>query len=107
MEMDQIYDSLFEALANEHRRRILFELIDQNSQNETPVHIDAPPDRTDTRQASDIEWYYVHLPKLDDYGFIDWNRHTSAVEPGDRFADIRPVLERLRGQRPEATLEFV
>ncbi|MBZ6495495.1 DUF7344 domain-containing protein [Natrinema longum] len=105
--MNQIYDELFEALANERRRRILFELVDQNSQSEAPVHIDAPPDRTDTRQAVDIELYHVHLPKLDDYGFVDWNRNTSAVEPGERFADIRPVLERLRGQRPEATVKFV
>ncbi|QLG49445.1 DUF7344 domain-containing protein [Natrinema halophilum] len=94
--MSQIYDALFEALANEHRRRILFGLIDRKRQGESPICIDVPPDTAGGQNIASIECHHVHLPKLDDYGFIDWNQRTNTVEAGDRFADIRPILEQLR-----------
>ncbi len=31
---------------------------------------------------------HVHLPKLDDAGFVDWNREDSTVTRGLRFEEI-------------------
>lgn len=105
--MSQIHDELFDALANEQRRRILFDLVARYPTEEPPVYIDAPPDAFGDRSAADVERYHVHLPKLDEHGFIDWNRDTNTVEPGDRFADVRPIVEQLYDLQAESPLELV
>lgn len=105
--MPSVYDELFDALANEHRRRILFDLFDQHRRDESPVHIDAPPDADGGRKSAAIEQYHIHLPKLDDKRFIDWKRQTNTVRPGDRFADIRPVLAQLYDVQVGRSFEVV
>ena len=37
--------------------------------------------------------YHSHLPKLVDYGFIEWNTDTREIAKGPQFEEIRPVLE--------------
>ncbi len=96
---------LFEVLEVEQRRHILFALVDQSPQNESSASIDVSPAATDGDTAALIERYHVTLPKLDDYGFIDWDRRTNTVRPGDRFAEVRPVLELLREREDDSTVE--
>ncbi|MGA9401220.1 hypothetical protein [Haladaptatus sp.] len=35
---------------------------------------------------------HVHLPKLEDYGYIDWNRISEQVTKGPQFDEIKPLL---------------
>lgn len=86
-------DEIFEALANRYRRRLLVELIDQN-----PMTASTRAERNRERSpAADepIQKQHVHLPKLAEYGFIDWNREQDTVVKGPRFDEIEPVLELL------------
>ncbi|RLM67110.1 transcriptional regulator [Halorubrum sp. Atlit-26R] len=87
-------DTAFDALANEHRRELLLDLLDENPQEvavELPAGDDAgEPNTTHHRR---IEMYHIHLPKLDDYGFIQWDRDTHEVTKGPRFEELRPLLE--------------
>jgi len=99
--MSALNDALFEVLADEHRREILFTLVDQPP-SEPPIYLDAPPDTAGGDPTADIERQHVHLPKLADYGFIEWNRDLNAVEPGPRFEEHRPVLELLSEHRGES-----
>lgn len=87
--MPHKYDKFFEALANEHRRQILFSLLAEPS----PVDIDSPPDPVRERQISLIKCHHVHLPKLTDYGFVRWTPGTNTVEKGPQFGEIEPLLE--------------
>lgn len=103
--MSQLNDELFDALANEHRRRILFDLVDETRHRELPVAIDATQETSDDRPAADIELSHVHLPKLDDYDFVDWNPGTDSVETGSRFSDVRPILEQLCDHQAVVTAE--
>lgn len=86
-------DEVFDALANRYRRRLLVELLQHNPQSDTlerPAEVLAagePP--ADLR----IELYHVHLPKLEERGFIEWDRETHAVSTGAGFEEIRPLLE--------------
>ncbi len=98
--MSALSDTLFEVLANEHRRRILFALVDQPP-SESPIYLDGPPDAADGDPTADIERQHIHLPKLADDGFIEWHRNLNAVEPGPRFEEHRPVLELLSEYRGE------
>ncbi|WP_226480858.1 DUF7344 domain-containing protein [Natrinema amylolyticum] len=95
---------LFEVLAAEQRRRILFALVDHSSDDESPVSVDEPPDATGGDTTAHIKRYHVHLPKLDDYGFIEWDRRTNTVRPGNRFAEVRPILELCREREDELSV---
>lgn len=103
--MSQLNNELFDALANEHRRRILFDLVDESRHGELPVAVDASPETSDGRAAAGIELSHVHLPKLDDYGFVDWNPGTDTVKTGPRFSDVRPILEQLCDHQTVVTFE--
>jgi len=39
---------------------------------------------------------HVHLPKLADHGFIDWDQDTQRVTKGPQFDEIEPLLTVLR-----------
>lgn len=89
-------DTVLDALANSYRRRLLFALLDNpqdglNSQRPAEV----------TESGVDIEqlkirMIHIHLPKLDDAGFIDWNRDTNDIDRGPQFAKIRPFLQSIQ-----------
>lgn len=99
--MKQLTDTLFDALANGQRRRILFDLAERNIRDDSPIYIDVPSDTTDDGETASIEQYHVHLPKLDSCDFIDWEPGSSTVEAGNRFEEIAPTLELLRDNREE------
>jgi hypothetical protein len=94
-------DELFEALSNVHRRRLLVALIDHNPQRDS---VDVPEVVHEGEKALEtlqIEFYHSHLPKLEESGFIGWNRDTHEVVKGPRFDEIRPLLELMRDHADE------
>ncbi|QSW97934.1 hypothetical protein [Haloterrigena alkaliphila] len=93
--MADIQDDVFDALSNEQRRQLLFTLVEY----EESIDIDSPPDGFDGGQGAIVERYHVHLPKLADYGFIEWDPQTNVVEEGPRFETIRSVLRLLLENR--------
>ena len=42
-----------------------------------------------------IEMRHTHLPKLVEYGFVEWDRDTHEVVKGPEFDEIEPLLELL------------
>lgn len=42
---------------------------------------------------ADIRTHHVHLPKLVEYGHIEWNHDTHVTTKGPKFDDVRPLLE--------------
>jgi hypothetical protein len=91
--MTDIHGQLYVALANRERRQLLFSLLEESPQTESPVDFDSPPDGIKGGEPSGIAYQHAHLPKLDDYGFIEWTPSVSCVEKGARFDEIEPVLE--------------
>jgi hypothetical protein len=91
---DDCLTAVFEALSHPHRRHILLALTDDSS----AAVIQDPFDIVITDVDPDIlviQLYHNHLPKLDDFGFIDWDQGSETVTRGDRFGDIEPLLELL------------
>lgn len=41
------------------------------------------------------ELYHVHFPKLEDSGFIDWDRDRDRITHGPRFEELYPFLDLL------------
>ena len=91
----QRMDDALEALASAYRRRLLVALLDHNPQDDddqTPVEMTVSDTQSDLLQA---EMVHKHLPKLDDLGFIAWDREADEIAKGPRFAELRPLLELL------------
>lgn len=42
-----------------------------------------------------LELYQIHLPKLVDAGYIEWNRDAETISRGQEFEAIEPTLEML------------
>ncbi|WP_440991727.1 DUF7344 domain-containing protein [Haloarchaeobius baliensis] len=87
-------DSMLDVLSNRYRRRLLVALLDHN-----PQEGDDPQVPDDVRLGDEeldqlmIELRHVHLPKLAESGFVDWDRETNTIQTGPRFEEIRPLLE--------------
>jgi hypothetical protein len=91
------FDAHLDALGHADRRRLLLALLDASAEGDLPVDVD----RLTNGTAEDlrVSMHHVHLPKLDDYGFVDANRERGTVTTGPRFDDVRPLLELLDGNR--------
>lgn len=110
-------DELFDALADGDRRRLLLALLDHDSRDvPAPDSSESPPkrDRDDeepVRDAPTDSWAIagaeadvvrirvVHIPKLVEYGFVEWDPEERVVAKGPRFEEARPLLEPLSADR--------
>lgn len=115
IESEAIGDDAFDALANEYRRRVLVELLDADRKRVSALtgvsreiaaadgdllrkHLSGA--RTVPGADEDLlRAHHVHLPKLDDYGFVEWYRAERVVTTGPRFDEIRPLLEFVADRR--------
>src|SRR6056297_906486 len=88
------FDGMLDALADVQRRNLLVALLEHNPQDDAPVVIADSESESDAVERLVI-MQHVHLPKLADYGFIEWNEETHEVMKGQNFDEIRPLLELL------------
>lgn len=99
--------TLFELLADVHRRRILLTLCRSESiqvpedvrppgEGRTPRRQGTGPDRPaiDEQEARPLalELHHRHLPKLVDAGVVEWDRDAGTVTRGPTFEAFEPAL---------------
>jgi len=87
-------DNAFRALTDGHCRTLLVDLLAATPQ----VAGAGPPggratDVTVAEYRQQTAMYHVHLPKLERYGYIEWDRDADEVTRGPLFDDLRPLLE--------------
>lgn len=100
------FDDMVDALADVQRRKLLVALLDHNPQDDTPIVI------ADSESGSDaverlVTMNHVHLPKLADYGFIEWDRDSHEVAKGPNFEEIRPLLKLLDDHEDKLPADWV
>ena len=88
------FDDALDALADVQRRKLLLSLLDHNPQDDTPVVIGDSESEIEALESL-TAMNHVHLPRLVEYGFIEWDRANNEVTKGPDFAEIRPLLELL------------
>jgi hypothetical protein len=93
-------DEVLNALAHIQRRKLLTALLTHNPQKDESATIDSD-ESEDEELAQLIQMRHVHLPKLEDYGFINWDQNNNEVSKGPNFDKIRPVLELLTNHEEE------
>lgn len=88
-------DDLFHILSHSYRRQILVSFLEQNSQcNRAQAPINIVSDEMDLEML-ETELVHTHLPKLEDMGYIRWNRDTNEINKGPNYEQIEPLLELL------------
>lgn len=97
---DPTSDSAFSALADSHRRELLFALLGHTPQAELSIPEGVEFDEEEL-EAVRLKMYHFHLPRLESEGFIEWNRDTRSVSKGPDFEEIRPLLKLLDRHRNE------
>lgn len=81
-------DRQMDVLSNVHRRRLLIALRDKNPQNDGTNATSVE----ESQRERAILMRHVHLPKLVDHGYIDWDQESNRVTKGPRFDEIRPLI---------------
>jgi predicted transcriptional regulator len=94
------FDDMVDALADVQRRKLLIALLEHNPQDDSPVVIADSESESDAVERL-VSMQHVHLPKLADYGFIEWDEDTHEVMKGPNFDEIRPLLELLDDHEDE------
>lgn len=102
---DRSLDDAFDALADRERRALLLALMESNPQADDPVTSKA--DGGDDELDLLVRMQHVHLPKLEDYGFVEWDRDAGEVTRGPRFEEIEPLLELLDDHREELPSDWL
>lgn len=97
------FDDQLDAIAHVQRRKVLVALLEDNPRADSPGAIG------DTVAAVDrpVSMRHVHLPKLEDLGFIDWDRRTHEVRQGPRFDEIEPLLDVLVANQDELPADWL
>lgn len=97
-----VITNTFSILADPVRRYGL----DYLDEQETPVsfdrlatrvatwHTDSDPEAVDDATLTEMRTalYHVHLPKLAEAGYIEWNKDTHTIRRGPNFDEIAPLL---------------
>lgn len=98
----------FRALASKQRRRLLLALLDESPQSDTDLRL---PDDVQVdagkRDVLELEYYHVHLPLLEQMGFIEWDQEDQRIERGPNYDEIAPLLELLVDHEDELPDEWL
>lgn len=98
------FDEVVDALAASQRRNLLVALLEGNLRDDSPVVVDADSD--DQAFERFVSMRHVHLPKLEEYGFIGWDEVSHEVTRGPTFEEIRPLLELLDDHEDELPADW-
>jgi hypothetical protein len=99
------FDAQLEALRDVDRRRLLRALLNAE-EADLPIGLDQPEYETAERGVL-VSLQHVHLPKLEDPGFVDVNLDQHSVTRGPRFDEIEPLLELLETNRDRLPADWV
>lgn len=82
-------DEVFSALGHRHRRRILSRLFEKSPRYVEEL-VAAGPEDVD-RDRLEVELHHIHLPKLEDAGFVEWEVGLQ-VRRGPKFDAVASVI---------------
>jgi len=98
-------DRMLKALSSRPRRRLLLNLMERNPRNAAaqPAELGIGGDAG----TASTRIHHVHLPLLEEAGYIDWDRETGEIVKGPEFGEIRPLLELMKNHADELPDDWV
>jgi len=91
----------FDVLSHPERRRLLVALDDHNPRDENEFVANSVAGDGDNLELLQLEMYHQHLPKLEEAGFIDYDRDSDAIMCGPRFEEIEPLIKLMNDHQDE------
>ncbi|MFD1512595.1 DUF7344 domain-containing protein [Halomarina rubra] len=96
-------DHLFAALDHRWRRRAVRRLADESAEEDVDGFVGAlvahhPQSDADLSTVR-VEFHHVHLPKLADYGVVDYDPERGRVAPGPHFEETAACLFAVQEER--------
>lgn len=92
----QDYDDVLRAVADSQRRKLLCDLMDHDPHDSTSVSIIDSDNNADA-VSQIVAMRHRHLPLLESYGFINWDRDHFDVMEGPNFDQVEHLLEMIQG----------
>jgi hypothetical protein len=83
-------DSLMEILRDRERRVILRSLLDNTTEN----RLDSVIEGIDTGNR-ETDLHHNHLPRLEQAGYINWDKNSNTISRGPNFFEIAPLIQLL------------
>lgn len=83
-------NEMLDALGSRPRRQLLLHLAERNPRNETE-QVDEL-DFYEDEAAFVTRLHHTELPKLDEMGYISWDRETGEIVTGPEFPEICPLV---------------
>lgn len=87
------WDELHRILASQERRMVLYSLLDVPDERRLPLPeaAMAPQTSVDSERLS-VQLQHRHLPKMDDAGYVRWEREPFRVQRGPCFEEVQAVF---------------
>lgn len=85
-----------ELFANRHRRQLFLALAELDSHDADSIRLEEVLVDPDNQEGVLIMMHHTHLPKLEEYGIIDWEVGSDTVRRGPRFDEVESLVELLR-----------
>lgn len=98
-------DTVFDALRNPYRRRILIELSDQGSRDGGAFSLEEFTTDDEDLEELRIVLYHSHLPKLATNSYIEWNPDMGQIRRGTNFDEVAPFLAMVLEHEDEPSSE--
>lgn len=90
-------DRLLDSLSSRHRRLILLLLNRGTVETEADVMVRG----RSNKEQIETDLIRNHLPKLEEAGYIEWDRDTGKISKGPRFDEIKPLLKLIENHPDE------
>lgn len=100
--LDPGIDRILDNLCDRYRRLILLRLKEGAIEREDDVLRQELYDRERRKQ----ELIHHHLPRLQDVGYVEWDRQTGKLSKGPRFDEVEPFFELLEEHASELPADW-
>lgn len=85
-------DRALTALSDYPRRRLLLKLYEETGAG-TEESINYTEIRQYQFESGSLQLYHIHLPKLESFGYINWNKIEQTIQKGPRWDEVEPFLD--------------
>lgn len=102
-------DDIFEILSHPVRRRVLTAIARSNPRDDEDETFSSEDLATDEDQLDAFltSLHHVHLPKLAEAGFIEWDRESGTITRGPRYEEIEPLIELMMAHEDELPADWL
>lgn len=101
---ESMLDELFDVLSDRRRRYALYHLDDEGGASTREAIVDSVVDRETAegdrpnRERVLAELHHVHLPRLHDAGFVDYDRESGGIALERRFDRVERFVDLARAE---------